>query len=199
MPPPNARPSAAPPAPPVSGPPAIERPHHATPAAPPPGDVIPTEWLTLSEADVVNGDEPSAAAPPAPSAAASPAGAGTLPQLEAAELVNARGISFCRVVIVVAGERYTGVTEVPEGQATTIELIARITADALRSARYPRDPVQYAGATTVDIAGRAYVVAALRAWNGRTFDDLVAVEPIRDAPEDAAAIAVLRAAASRQT
>jgi hypothetical protein len=137
--------------------------------------------------------EPAPAAPPA-----TPAG---MPKLEVAEVVAARGATFCRVVVEVGGERFTGVAEVdghePPGDAGTLDLVARITADALRSARVPRDPTQFHGATTVLVAGKPFVVAVLRRWNGRSFDDLCAVEPITASPEEAAALAVLKAAASR--
>jgi hypothetical protein len=126
-----------------------------------------------------------------------------VPNLEVAEVVAARGATFCRVVIEVDGERYTGVAEVPDqetgGDPATLQVVARITADALRSARVPREPTQFHGAVTVDVAGKPFVVAVLRCWNGRSFDDLSAVVAVTDSPEEAAARAVLRAAASRNT
>ena len=129
------------------------------------------------------------------------AGAAGVPKLEVAEVVAARGATFCRVVVEVDGERFTGVAETAtpdlDRDPNLIELVARITVDALRSARVPSEPTQFHGASTVLVAGKPFVVAVLRAWNGRGFDDLCAVEPVIDSPEEAAALAVLKAAASR--
>ena len=183
------------------------RPFPAAAAAPPepaaqPPMAPPARPAAAYVAPVRGGAAAALALPlePAPTAlpGALPAG---MPKLEVAEVVAARGATFCRVVIDVNGERFTGVTEVDgheiDRDAGTLQLVARITADALRSARVPREPVQFHGATTVLVAGKPFVVAVLRCWNGRSFDDLCAVEPINASPEEAAAQAVLRAAASR--
>jgi hypothetical protein len=172
--------------------------HYYTAAAPShvthPGAARPAPGAYIMPA---RGGAAAALALPIEPPAARPELAARQPRLELAEVVATRGSTFCRVVITVDGEKYTGVAELPDLEHDRLQLVARITVDALRSARIPREPVQFHGAAATDIGGRTFVIAVLRAWNGRAFDDLTGVEPVDDSPEEAAALAVLRAAASR--
>jgi hypothetical protein len=142
---------------------------------------------------------PGSAASPDPATAGShpeatdtrPAAQAGVPRLEQAEMEPIdRGLR-CRITIALGDERFQGVAESAAGFIAEAELAARVTLDALRSARTPPEPLQLQGASVIDIAGRPHVVVSLSVWNGNEFEPLAGAEPIRDSIAEAAARAVL--------
>jgi hypothetical protein len=113
------------------------------------------------------------------------------PRLEHVDLRTIGESLRCRVIIATGNEHFTGVAEEIDRSVSDIELVARVTVDALRAARTPREPVQLEGAVLVDIAGRAHVVVSLSIWNGHDFDGIAGAEPIHGSTADAAALAVI--------
>ncbi len=124
-------------------------------------------------------------------------GSAMRPRLEQAELRRVAGTLRCRVVIATGNERYAGVADALNGQTTETDLAGRVTVDALRSARTPRDPIQFEGAALVDVAGRPHVVISLAVWSGHDFEAIASAEPMRGSPVEATARAVIAAISSR--
>lgn len=119
------------------------------------------------------------------------------PRLELVELQRAGGVVRCRVVIAIANERFTGVADVVETRVADIDVAARVTIDALRAARTPRQPIQFEGASLIDVAGRAHVVTSLSLWTGHDFEPIAGAEPIYASPVEAAAQAVISSITAR--
>lgn len=114
-----------------------------------------------------------------------------LPQLESAEVDTLERGVRCRITVAVGDERFHGVAEATAGFTAEAELAARVTLDALRSARIPPDPLQFQGVALLDLAGRPHVAVSLGFWNGTEFEPLAGAEPLRQSVADAAARAVI--------
>jgi hypothetical protein len=114
-----------------------------------------------------------------------------LPALESATVEPLERGLRCRITIGLGEERFHGVAEVPAGFTAEAELAARVTLDALRSARTPPEPLQFLGVSLIDLAGRPHVVVSLGLWKGNEFEPLAGAEPVRSSVADAAARAVL--------
>jgi hypothetical protein len=118
-------------------------------------------------------------------------------RLEATELLRLDRALRCRVVVALGNERFVGIADALEDRPSEIDLAARVTLDALRAARTPREPVHFEGAATATVAGRQLVVVALRIWSGTDFDAVAGAEPVSGSAAEAAARAVIRAVNAR--
>ena len=118
-------------------------------------------------------------------------GGNPAPRLERAEVEAVERGLRCRITVAVGDERFHGVAESAGGFSAEAELAARVTLDALRSARTPPEPLQYQGVSLIDMAGRPHVVVSLAVWTGNEFEPLAGAEPVRDTIADAAARAVV--------
>ena len=114
-----------------------------------------------------------------------------LPALERATVEPLERGLRCRITIGLGDERFHGVAEAPAGFTAEAELAARVTLDALRSARTPPEPLQFLGVSLIDLAGRPHVAVSLALWKGNEFEPLAGAEPVRSSIADAAARAVL--------
>ena len=118
-------------------------------------------------------------------------------RLEATELHRLDRALRCRVVVALGNERFVGIADALEDRPSEIDLAARVTIDALRAARTPRDPVHFEGAAFATVAGRQHVVVALRVWSGADFDSVAGAEPVNGSAAEAAARAVIRTVNAR--
>lgn len=114
-----------------------------------------------------------------------------VPRLELAQIEPVERGLRCRIAIVVGAERFDGVAEAPTGFTAEAELAARVTLDAMRSARTPREPLQFRGVQLLDLAGQPHVVVSLAVWTGNDFEALAGAEPVRTTVAEAAARAIL--------
>jgi hypothetical protein len=114
-----------------------------------------------------------------------------LPRLVSAAVEPLERGHRCRITVAVGAERFEGVAESPAGIVSEAELAARVTLDALRSARIPPDPMQLQGVTLVDLGGRPHVAVSLGCWNGTEFEPVAGAAPVRHSVADAAAHAVI--------
>lgn len=166
------------------------------------GDRISTASLNgeqASGADAANATSDTATVPPVSTQRRRflPVEGAARPRLELAELQRTGNVLRCRVVIATASERFTGVADALETQAQDIDLAARVTVDALRAARTPRQPIQFEGASLIDVSGRAHVVVSLSLWTGHDFEPIAGAEPIYASPAEAAAQAVISSITAR--
>lgn len=118
-------------------------------------------------------------------------------RLESVEISNVERGLRCRVALSLAGETYTGVGDGPDRPADLTDLAARVTIDALRAARCPRQPMQLEGTATTVVAGQSHVVTAVAIWNGTDFDRVSGAQPVAGSPAEAAALSVIRSVAER--
>jgi hypothetical protein len=99
----------------------------------------------------------------------------------------------CRVELVAGEQTFMGVREDADRPGARVELAARVAADAIRAARGAAPPVQLAGVTVTEVAGRPHVVAAMSVWTGSEFSARPGVAAVEGSWEDAAVRAVLSA------
>jgi hypothetical protein len=100
----------------------------------------------------------------------------------------------CRVVIGLAGAHVAGEAELLDGRDAALSVTARAVLDACRNA----DPdgagsMELEGIRTVELAGRGYVLAGVRAVEPRNVQYLAGAAAIDAAAEEAAALATLQA------
>lgn len=138
--------------------------------------------------DVANGHS---AEPPAPVWNSVRVHAPVRPRLELVDIARANGSVRCRVVVATGSERFVGVGNGDDAGTSDHELAGRVAVDALRVARAPRDPIQFDGASRVEIAGRSHVAVSLSIWTGYDFEPIAGAAPILGSPAEAAAQAVI--------
>ena len=118
-------------------------------------------------------------------------------RLESIEISSVERGLRCRVALSHAGETYTGVGDGPDRPADLTDLAARVTIDALRAARCPRQPMQLEGTATTVVAGQSHVVTAVAVWNGTDFDRVSGAQPVTGSPAEAAVLSVIRSVTER--
>jgi hypothetical protein len=99
----------------------------------------------------------------------------------------------CHVTVAALGQILAGAGEAPAVPGQAIDLVGRVTMDAVRGATHAAATLQFAGATRVELAGRAHILVALQKWRDGKLVPLAGAAPVRDSEEHAAADAVLGA------
>jgi hypothetical protein len=119
------------------------------------------------------------------------------PRLEQLELHCPGNQLRCHVLLAVGPERFLAIAESFDTPGAAIELAARVTLDALRAARIPTAPIQFAGAAIAEIGTRPHVVVSVQIWTGQAFEPHAGAAAANHSFEEAAALAVLQAINSR--
>ena len=117
----------------------------------------------------------------------------SVPRIERVELSPVASGLRCRVTVSVGPDQFVGIGEAACEPMAEVELAARVTVDALRAARVPREPIQFEGATIARVAGHPHAVTALSFWAGTGFERRSGAEPVASSMAEAAARSVVRA------
>jgi len=119
-----------------------------------------------------------------------------VPRIERVELSPIASGLRCRVTVSVGPDQFVGIGEAACEPMTEVELAARVTVDALRAARIPREPIQFEGATIAKVAGHSHAVTVLSFWAGTGFERRSGAEPVASSMAEAAARSVVRTVAA---